>query len=126
MSGIAERGIRTWDATNRKWVKWDGDVDVVQGGMSGATSDGSVTLAPVDTWVQVPDVIPASDYHMVVTKETETGQIRWSADNGGVPSATNGNKMTNSNVIIYLAGGKPIYFGSTAGTDVVNYTTIID
>lgn len=115
-----------WDDTLKKWVGWDGEVDVTQGGISGASTDGSVTLTPVNTWVQVPDVVPTSDYWLVISKETETGTIRWSFSNDGVPSTTNGNKMSSDDIIVEMAGDEVLYLGSTVDTDVVNWTAKID
>jgi len=93
--------------------------------LSGAGTDGSVTLTGANTWVQVPDVVPTSSYNLVVTKESETGTIRWSYDNGGTPSSTNGNKMLEDGREFNLAGGEAVYFGSDDATDIVNYTTKI-
>ena len=28
MSGIAERGVRVWDDTNKKWIKWEGEITI--------------------------------------------------------------------------------------------------
>jgi len=96
-----------------------------QNGLSGASTDGSVQLTGANTWVQVPDVVPTSDYVLVVSKENTAGTIRFSFDNGGIPSATNGNKFTTDNVIVELAASEVMYFGSTDAGDDVNYTTKI-
>jgi|10_taG_2_1085330.scaffolds.fasta_scaffold68200_2 hypothetical protein len=90
--------------------------------LSGASTDGSVTLTGADTWVPVPSTAPTSSYVLVVTKESETGTIRWSFDNGGVPSATNGNKLVEDGREFVLAGSQVVYFGSTDATDVVNWS----
>ena len=97
----------------------------VESGLGGASSDGSVALTPADTWVQVPDTVPATDYLLVVQRENEDGVIRWSFDNNGVPSATNGLKMDGQPIIVELRGGEVLYFGSTTDGDDVNYTTKI-
>lgn len=95
----------------------------LEGGLAGATSDGSVTLTGANTWVAVPSgTPPAGVYELVVRKEVETGVIRWSFDNGGVPSATNG-LIAESSISILLGAGQVVYFGSTQATDVVNFTT---
>lgn len=95
-------------------------------GLSGAGTDGSVTLTGANTWVQVPGTVPTSAYVLVITKETETGTIRWSFSNGGTPSATNGNKFTSQNIIISLAANQAVYCGSTVATDVVNWTAKVE
>ena len=94
-------------------------------GLGGAATDGSVALTPNDTWVQVPDTVPVTDYLLVVTKENEAGTIRWSFTNGGVPGVANGNKMWNDDMIMELRGGEVIYMGSSTDGDDVNYTTKI-
>ena len=91
--------------------------------LSGSSTDGSVTLTGANTWVQVPSTVPTSSYHLVVTKESETGTIRWSFDNTGFPGATNGNKMLEDGREFNLAGGQVVYFGSADATDIVNWTT---
>jgi len=97
-------------------------LDQIARGLSGASSDGTVALAIADTWYAVPSVIPASDYYLVISKENAAGTIRWSFNNGGVPSTTNGNKMENDDIIIYLNGGEVVYFGSSTAGDDVNWS----
>lgn len=96
-------------------------------GLSGAGSDGTIALTPANTWLEVPDPpsIPSEDYVLVVSKENTAGTIRFSFDDGGTPSTTNGNKFTTDNIIVELAGGESIYFGSTDAGDDVNWTAKI-
>lgn len=94
------------------------------GGLGGGNTDGSVTLTNANTWYQVPQAgsVPAVDYLLVVSKETSVGQIRFSFDNGGTPSTTNGNKFSNNDFVVQLAANEVVYFGSNSALDVVNWT----
>ena len=93
-------------------------------GLGGTTDDGSVTLTPVDTWVQVPDSgnVPDKPYTLIITKEIETGTIRFSFNSGGSPSATNGNVFNVSVMTVDLAAHDYLFFGSDEATDIVNWT----
>lgn len=111
------RNLRVDPTSNRLLVETDAEE-----GLAGTATDGSVQLTGANTWVQVPDVVPTNKYVLVVTKENEAGTIRWSFTNGGVPSATNGNKMLSDEMTITLAGSQVVYFGSTDADDDVNWT----
>jgi len=90
---------------------------------SGSTSDGTVALTDADTWYAVPTTAPTEDYILVVSSENAAGTIRWSYDNGGTPSATNGNKLP-IHLALKLGANKTIYAGSSDAGDDVNYTII--
>jgi len=100
-------------------------IDIAQVGLSGASTNGTSALTGANTWVQVPTSAPVSDYVLVVTKENEDGVIRWSFENGGTPSSTNGNRMWNDNIIFTLKGGEVVYFASSTDGDDVNWATKI-
>jgi len=112
------RNIRVDPVTNRLLVSTDADE-----GLNGTGQDGSVTLTSANTWLQIPNTIPTNKYVLCVTKESETGTIRWSFDNDGVPSSTNGNKMLSDEITFVLGASEVIYFGSDDATDIVNWTT---
>jgi hypothetical protein len=120
-------GLLGYDGSQDKWVAisaTSGGGIIVEGdGLSGPSTDGSITLNPADTWVQVPTSAPTSSYALVVTPEVKTGTLRWSFDDGGIPSSSNGNRFAGDSLIVEMAGGEVIYFGSTVNTDVVNFTT---
>ena len=118
----------TLDREKAKFVEnSDGDVAVrilgETSGLNGASTNGTTQLTGANTWVQVPTTAPTSSYVLVVTKENEAGVIRWSFENGATPSATNGNKMWNDDIIISLGASEVVYFGSTDAGDDVNWTT---
>ena len=99
-------------------------LSTIASGLSGLTTDGSRALSLANTWYAIPSAsVPTSDYILVVSKETSVGIIRWSFDNGGTPSASNGNKMMSDDIIIELDGTEVVYFGSSSAGDVVNFTT---
>lgn len=91
-------------------------------GLSGTGTDGTVALASANTWYAVPDSAPSNEYVLTVSKENADGTIRWSFTNGGTPSATNGNKLSGSDVSVLLAGSEVLYFGSDTAGDDVNWT----
>jgi len=100
-----------------------GDVQIQ--GLGGASTNGTDALTPADTWVQVPTSAPASDYVLVVSKENSAGTIRWSFENGGTPSATNGNKLTGDDASFNLQASQVVYFASSTDGDDMNWTTKI-
>ncbi len=106
-------------------VTSDGKQLVSEGGLSGASTDGTRALAVANTWYQVPNTIPTEDYVLVVSKENKAGIIRWSFDSSGAPSTTNGLRLVSNAIIINLAGGEAVYFGSDVAGDDVNWTTKI-
>jgi len=114
-----------WNDTDKRYEAWDGVLngEINMGGLSGASTNGTSALTGANTWVQVPTAAPASDYVLVVSKENADGTIRWSFENGGTPSATNGNKMSADDIIFNLNGGEVVYFGSSTDGDDVNWTT---
>jgi len=114
--------IKNHDTDDRVEVDSDNRMKVKQGGMSGASTNGTSALTGANTWVQVPTTAPASDYVLVVTKENEAGTIRWSFENGGTPGATNGNQMWNDDIIFNLAASEVVYFGSSTDGDDVNWS----
>lgn len=93
-------------------------------GLDGTASDGQVVLTSANTWYQVPaaGTVPAYDYTLVVSKETAVGTIRFSFDNGGTPSTTNGNQFSNNDFVVQLAANEVMYFGSSSALDSVNWT----
>lgn len=93
--------------------------------LSGASTNGTVALALADTWYQVPSTIPTSDYLLVVTKENSSGTIRWSGNNTGTPSTTNGNKLLTGTLKGRLSANKPLYVSSSIAGDDVNWEVII-
>ena len=95
-------------------------------GLGGASGDGSVTVL-VNTWTQVPSAgnVPVTDYLLIISKETAVGQFRFSFNNGGVPSASNGNKMSSDDLIVELRGDEVIFVGSDQASDIMNFTTKI-
>ena len=105
--------------------KQDDIIQQVKGVLSGAATDGTEQLTAANTWVEVPGTIPSEDYVLVVSKENEAGTIRWSFDDDGTPSATNGLQMTSNEIIFQLAAGQAVYFGSTDAGDDVTWTTKI-
>jgi len=113
------------DGVNAQNIKTDTDGNLLGGGLGGASTNGTIQLTAVNTWVQVPTVVPVNAYVLVVTKENEAGTIRWSFENGGVPSATNGNTMFNDDIIFNLAASEVVFFGSTDAGDDVNFATKI-
>ncbi len=90
-------------------------------GLSGASTNGTVALAIADTWYQVPTTAPIEPYTMVVTLENAVGTLRWSFNNGGTPSATNGN-IAPEQLTIDLAANQVIYYASSTAGDDVNFT----
>lgn len=90
---------------------------------SGSTSDGTIALASSDTWYSVPASAPTTDYIIVVTIENEAGTIRWSFNNGGTPSVTNGN-IAPEHLAVKMASNNALYYGSSSAGDDVNYTVI--
>jgi len=95
-----------------------------QEGLDGTGSDSYVVLTSANTWYQVPQAgsVPAYDYTLIVSKETAVGTIRFSFDNGGTPSTTNGNKFTTNDFVVQLAANEVLYFGSSSALDQVNWT----
>lgn len=93
-------------------------------GLDGTASDGQVVFTNANTWYQVPaaGTVPAYDYTLVVSKETAAGTIRFSFDNGGTPSTTNGNIFSNNDFVVQLAASEVMYFGSSSAADSVNWT----
>ena len=92
--------------------------------LSGASTTGQTVLTLANTWYAVPVTAPTSAYVLVATPETSVGIIRWSFDNTGTPSATNGN-CAAGHLTMKLAAGQVVYFGSSSGADSVNFTTKI-
>ena len=117
--------IKDHDGVDRVEVDSDNRLKTKGGGLAGASTNGTSALTGANTWVQVPTAAPASDYVLVVSKENAAGVIRWSFENGGTPSATNGNKMTNSDIIFTLKSSEVVYFGSSTNGDDVNWATKI-
>lgn len=104
-------------------AKQDTQIQYLEG-LDGTGSDGQVVLTNANTWYQVPaaGTVPAFDYTLVVSKETAVGTIRFSFDNGGTPSTTNGNKFSNNDFVVQLAANEVVYFGSSSALDSVNWT----
>lgn len=91
--------------------------------LSGAGAAGTRDLTLADTWYAVPSTVPASDYVLVVSKESVAGTIRWSFSNGSSPSITFGNRLSTNDLIVELEANEFIYVSSTSGGDDVNWTT---
>ncbi|MEA2035892.1 MAG: hypothetical protein U9O94_00180 [Nanoarchaeota archaeon] len=92
-------------------------------GLSGASTDGSVSLASADTWYQMPSTAPTSGYVLVISKETVAGTSRWSFSGDGVPASGNGNKFSSDDIIFTLGANEVVYVGSSTAGDVVNWTS---
>ncbi|GBE16994.1 hypothetical protein BMS3Abin15_00826 [bacterium BMS3Abin15] len=90
---------------------------------TGSSSDGTIALASANTWYAVPSSAPTTDYTIIVSLENADGTVRWSFNNGGTPSATNGNLVPN-HIAINIGANKTLYFGSSTAGDDVNYTVI--
>lgn len=90
---------------------------------SGSATDGQVDLTLADTWYPVPASAPIKEYTIICSLETSAGTVRFSFDNNGSPSTTNGNKAP-TNLAVKMGANKTLYFGSTAAGDDVNYTII--
>ena len=99
-------------------------IESLLSGLDGTASDGQVVLTNANTWYQVPaaGTVPAYDYTLIVSKETAVGTIRFSFDNGGTPSTTNGNQFSNNDFVVQLAANEVMYFGSSSAADSVNWT----
>lgn len=115
--------IKNATTDDRAEVDTSGRLSTKDIGLGGASTDGTTQLTPANTWVQVPTTAPTTPYVLAVSKENEVGVIRWSFDNGGVPSTTNGNLFSTNDLIVNLQGSGVIYFGSTDAGDDVNWTT---
>lgn len=89
----------------------------------GSSGDGTVQLTAANTWKAIPPSPPAEDYLLFVTKENEAGIIRFSSDNGGVPSVTNGNKAPK-HLSMRMAANTSLYYGSSDAGDDVNFWTV--
>lgn len=89
----------------------------------GSTSDGAIDLTSANTWYAVPNSAPTVDYTLIVSLENAVGTVRFSFDNGGTPSTTNGN-LAPSHLAVNLGANKKMYFGSSTAGDDVNYTLI--
>jgi len=89
----------------------------------GSTSGGTIALASANTWYAVPSSAPTVDYTLIASLENADGTVRFSFDNGGTPSATNGN-IAPSHLAVKLGAGKILYFGSSTAGDDVNFTVI--
>ena len=90
---------------------------------TGSSSDGTIALASADTWYAVPSSAPTTDYTIIVSLENADGTVRWSFNNGGTPSATNGNLAPN-HIALNIGADKSVYFGSSTAGDDVNFTVI--
>lgn len=90
---------------------------------TGTTTDGSVQLTGANTWKAVPPSPPTEDYLLMVSKENEAGIIRFSTNNGGTPSATNGNKAPK-HLAIRMSANTSMYYGSSDAGDDVNFWTV--
>lgn len=93
--------------------------------LSGSGTSGTRDLTVADTWYTVPSSAPASDYLLVVSKESVSGTSRWSFSNSSAPSATFGNKITTNDLVIELSANEVIYISSSNAGDDFNWTTKI-
>lgn len=93
--------------------------------LSGASTSGTKDLTLADTWYALPSTVPASDYVLVVSKESVTGTLRWSFSNSSAPSATFGNRLTGTDIVVELAANQVIYIASSNAGDDVNWTAKI-
>lgn len=89
----------------------------------GSTSDGTVALASADVWYAVPATASTKESVLIASIENAAGTIRWSFDNGGTPSATNGNLMPE-HLSLKLGANKTIFVGSDVAGDDICYTFI--
>jgi hypothetical protein len=89
----------------------------------GDSSDGSVSLVSANTWYQFPPSgsVPDYDYALVISSEATYGALRFSFDNGGTPSSSNGNKFSGG-INVNLGSGNVIYIGSSKANDKLNWT----
>jgi len=110
--------------TTTRVLKESLDVSIQNSTLSGASANGSVALAVANTWYQVPNVVPTSDYLLVATIENGSGDIRWSTENGGIPGVSNGN-LAPGELSIKLAGNEVLYYSSTIVGDDINWLTKI-
>ena len=103
----------------------DGNIINPRAGLSGSSTNGSVTLTLADTWYQVPDTVPTKDYVLLISAhESFAGTMRMAFDNSSAPSATNGIIVgADVPIAVDLAGGQVIYIASDTAGDIVNYST---
>ena len=110
------------DTANTSLAQIAGDVKP----LSGAGTAGTKDLTSADTWYAIPSTVPASDYILIVSKETASpGTMRWAFAQASTPSATYGNKFSNQDIIVELAANEVIYVASSQAGDDVNWTTKI-
>lgn len=94
--------------------------------LSGAGTAGTRELTLADTWYAVPSTVPASDYVLIVSKETASpGTMRWAFDDEEAPSETYGNKFSSQDIVVEMAANGVIYVASSQAEDDVNWTTKI-
>jgi len=99
----------------------DGKIEYKQE-YKGSNSDGSVALTNANTWYAVPSgTAPTVPYILIVSLENIAGTIRFSFDNGGTPSTTNGN-IAPEQLAIEMAANTVLYYGSSVAGDDVNFT----
>lgn len=93
--------------------------------LSGTGTNGSITLAVANTWYQVPATIPSAPYHLVISKEVNNGDIRFSGNNVGIAGSSNGNKLITGTLVAVMSAGRAFYISSSVAGDIVNWQAII-
>lgn len=89
--------------------------------LTGVSTNGSVSLAVINTWYQVPQIVPVYAYTLLITQENVVGTLRMAFSNTGTPGTSNGN-IAPEQFSVDLGSGNAMYISSDNAGDTVNWT----